>query len=260
MRPFFTVIIPTHCRAQLLERSIDSLRSQTFRDFEIIVVSDCADQETSRVAACKLSDLDVFIKRRGLPGPAESRNYGLEIASGDYVIFLDDDDTLAPAYLETLYSECQNNRGEVLYCNFQVVSENRYTFPATFIRDESCSLSSIPLSQLYVKNFIPNNVLAYPRMTLGKKRFDPHLKVNEDWDFLLNIAEDAELQYRDIYGARIHKDEPSEQSRRGELNNNFLVVDYLYIFRKWPGRTEEIKLQRQQLMMKVGVPWPLEWL
>ena len=260
MRPFFTIIIPTHRRAQLLERSIDSLRAQTFGDFEIIIVSDCTDQETSRVATCKLSDSDVFIKRRGLPGPAESRNYGLDIASGDYVIFLDDDDTLAPAYLELLYSECENNRGAVLYCNFHVVYENRDTFHATFIRDESCSLSSIPLSQLYVKNFIPNNVLAYPRMALAKKRFDQHLKLNEDWDFLLNIAEDAELQYRDIYGPMIHKDEPSNQSQRGGLNSDSLVIDYLYIFRKWPGRSEEIKLQRQQLMMSVGVHWPLEWL
>ncbi len=260
MRPFFTIIIPTHRRAQLLERSIDSLRVQTFGDFEIIIVSDCTDQETSRVAALKLSDSDTFIKRGGLPGPARSRNQGLDIASGDYVIFLDDDDTLAPTYLELLYSECGNNRRAVLYCNFHVVFETRGTFEAVFIREESCSLSSIPLSKLYIKNFIPNNVLAYPKMALSGKRFDQHLKVNEDWDFLLNVAEDAELQYRDIYGPRIHKDEPSKQSQRGVLNSDSLVVDYLYIFRKWPGRSEEIKLQRQQLMMSVGLHWPLGWL
>ena len=102
MRPFFTIIIPTHNRAQLLERSINSLRAQTFGDFEIIIVSDCADQETFKVATSKLSGSDVFIKRKGLPGPAESRNYGLDIASGDYVIFLDDDDTLAPSYLVSI--------------------------------------------------------------------------------------------------------------------------------------------------------------
>jgi glycosyltransferase involved in cell wall biosynthesis len=260
MRPFFTIIIPTHRRAHLLERSIDSLRAQTFRDLEIIVISDCADEETFRVAARKLNDSDVFIKRGGPPGPAESRNHGLEIASGDYIIFLDDDDTLAPSYLETLYCESGSNRRSVIYCNFDVVSENRDTIPATFIRDESHSLSSIPLSQLYVKNFIPNNVLAYPRMAIEKKRFDPHL-MYEDWDFLLNISEDAELQYRDIYGVKIHKDESSKDIHRGEMNNNnMLIVEYLYIYRKWPGRTDEIKRQRQQLMMTAGMQWPLEWL
>lgn len=260
MRPFFTVIIPTHRRAELLERSIDSLRAQTFRDFEIILVSDCTDEKTFSLAGCKLSDSDVFIKRKGLPGPAESRNSGLEVASGDYVIFLDDDDTLAPAYLETLYSECKNNRDAILYGNFQVVYEDRDTFPPTFVSKQSCSLSSTPLSQLNVKNFIPNNVLAYPRMTLSRKRFDRHLKLNEDWDFLLNVAEDAELQYRDICGARIHKDDRSKKTRRGAQNDDSLVIEYLYICRKWPGRTEEIKLQRQQVLMTTGLQSPIEWL
>ncbi len=75
----------------------------------------------------------------------------------------------------------------------------------------------------------------------------------------MNIAEDEEFEYRDIYGPMIHKDEPSRQSQRGGLNSDSLVIDYLYVFRKWPGRSEEIKLQRQQLMMSVGVHWPIEW-
>ena len=261
MRPFFTVIVPTHCRAGLLERAIDSLRAQTFPDYEIIAVSDCTDRETYRVAAAKLSDSDVFIKRKGRAGPAESRNRGLEIASGEYVIFLDDDDTLAPTYLETLHLECEKNRGVVLYGNFQVIQENRDTVPPTLIGDQSCSLSSIPFSQMYVKNFIPNNVQAYPRMTLREKRFDLHLNVNEDWDFLLNVAQDSEFEYRDIYGARVHKDDPSKLTRRGGgKNDGYLIVDIIHIYRKWPGATEEVKRQRQQLLMPSGLQWPLEWL
>ena len=69
MRPFFTIIIPTHCRAELLERSIDSLRAQTFPDLEIILVSDCTDQETSRVAVSKLTDLDVLSSAKARLGP-----------------------------------------------------------------------------------------------------------------------------------------------------------------------------------------------
>ena len=172
----------------------------------------------------------MFIKRKGLCGPAESRNRGLEIASGDYVVFLDDDDTLAPSYLETLYLECENNRRAVLYGNFQVIYENRDTFPAKLISEQSCSLSTIPFCDLYVKNFIPNNVLAYPRISLWKKRFDRHLSLNEIWNFLLNVAENAEFQYRDMCGARIHKDDPSKQSRRGAGQNGQLPFYRLYVY------------------------------
>ena len=259
MRPFFTIIIPTHRRAQLLGMSIDSLRAQSFGDFELIVVSDCADEETFRVASSKLNDLDVFIKRKGPRGPAESRNSALDSASGEYVIFLDDDDTLAPSYLEQLHAECEKNPRSVLYCNYQVVFENRDTFPATFVREQACSIASIPLSQLYVKNFIPPIVVAYPRRTLENKRFDRHL-MYEDWDFLLNVAQDAEFHHHDIGGPIKHEDESPNQIQRCTESNRYLVMDYIYIYRKWPGRTEDIKLQRQQLMMTVGLQFPTEWL
>ena len=78
--PFFSVIIPTHGRPQLLQRAIQSVKANSFRDIEIIVVSDESNPATFEVLANSLSSDDVFVKRNGSAGPANSRNLGLSHA------------------------------------------------------------------------------------------------------------------------------------------------------------------------------------
>ena len=70
--PYFTIIVPTHRRAALLRRSLGSLRSNDFKDFQIILVADETDAATMQVAAELLGDDDLFIKRSGPKGrPAD---------------------------------------------------------------------------------------------------------------------------------------------------------------------------------------------
>jgi len=258
--PYFSIVIATHNRPDLLSRSVSSVRSQTFRDFEIIVVSDSSDAGTYQTAGRLLGDADMFIKRTGTPGPASSRNVGIEQANGQYLIFLDDDDSIDADYLEKLYRECEKNRGAVLFCNFHVIQEDRQTTPISTLSENFINLGAYPLTNLHIKNFIPNNAVAYPRTCLEHKRFDTHLKLNEDWDFLLNVLEDNELRFIDISGPRIHKDDPKRLNRRGTQNHEFIVIDLIHVYRRWPGKTDEIKLERQQVLQKAGTNVPIEWL
>ena len=76
--PFFSVITSTHLRAPLLRRALQSLRAQTFQDFEIIVAADAMDAETGAVVAELLGENDTFIKHNAGPGPATSRNAAMQ--------------------------------------------------------------------------------------------------------------------------------------------------------------------------------------
>jgi predicted O-linked N-acetylglucosamine transferase (SPINDLY family) len=259
--PYFSVVIPTHNRPLLLERSLGSIRSQTFKDVEIIVVSDSADIATFQAAGGLLSERDVFIKRRGgSPGPAESRNIGIAQATGQYLIFLDDDDSFDTGYLEKLYAECEKNSGQVMFCNFHVIQEDREFTPIQTISETFIDIGVFPQAQLQIKNYIPNNALVYPLAGIDGKRFDSHLKLNEDWDFLLNVLEDNELRFIDISGPRIHKDDPKRQNRRGTRSHDYAIIDAIHVYRRWPAKTSEIKLLRQQLLQQSGTNVPLEWL
>src|ERR1700733_11200218 len=84
--PFFSVVIATHGRANLLLRSIRSLICQPFDDYEIIVVSDEGSDATYDVARENLRAQDVFVKRNGNSGPARSRNIGIDMSRGRYLL------------------------------------------------------------------------------------------------------------------------------------------------------------------------------
>ena len=258
--PYFSIVIATHNRPQLLARSLGSVKAQSFRNYEIIVVSDSSDTATYQTVGKHLGDNDIFIKRAGLPGPAASRNLGIDHANGHYLVFLDDDDSLDADYLAFLYIECEKNRGAVLFCNFHVIQEDRQTVPITKLSESYITIGDHPLINVHIKNYIPNNAVTYPRECLKHKRFDTHLKLNEDWDLLLNVLEGRELRFIDISGPRIHKDDPKRLNRRGTQSHNYAVIDMIYVYRRWPGKTDEIKAKRQQLLQNAGTAVPMEWL
>jgi glycosyltransferase involved in cell wall biosynthesis len=98
-----TIIIPTFDRAELLKDALNSIKTQTYSDWETIVVDDgSSDSTKSMVVECAKGDPRIrFHQRDRLPkGAPACRNIGLAAARGDYVIFLDSDDLLAPTCLE----------------------------------------------------------------------------------------------------------------------------------------------------------------
>jgi len=101
-RPLISVVVPTHNRAELVERALHSVLQQTYRHLELIVVDDGSEDETpTKLAKLAASDPRVKIITNGHPlGGGAARNRGLEEARGEYVAYLDDDDVWFPEKLE----------------------------------------------------------------------------------------------------------------------------------------------------------------
>ena len=264
--PFFSVITATHLRAPLLERALLSLRAQTCSDFELIVVADALDAVTAEVAARHLREQDLFIKRNGAPGPAASRNMGLDLARGEWLMFLDDDDSLLPHHLaHTQRHILQAGAGpapQVLFSNVEVVTENREQAPPTLLSRATLELQAHPVSNLYLKNFIPNNALVFRRALLDACRVDPHLESQEDWDFLLAVCARALPSWYPGGGAVVHKDYVNPGNRRGTQTaskDNTVIADFLHVYRRWRAPTPELQAQRQALIKSVGLDLPVSW-
>lgn len=118
--PKVSVIVPVYNVEKYLERCIESLWQQTLSDIEIVLVDDCAT-DTSPSICDKLACQDTRIKVVHKPvnqGLGMARNTGIENASGQYVMFLDSDDTYAPDACERLYSACEENHAEIATGNF----------------------------------------------------------------------------------------------------------------------------------------------
>ncbi|MBL0727340.1 glycosyltransferase family A protein [Piscinibacter sp. HJYY11] len=262
--PFFSVITATHLRSPLLARNLRSLRAQTFQDFELIVVADALDVGTATVCAELLREQDVFIKRGGRRGPAESRNVGMSLARGEWVVFLDDDDTFAPDHLQNAHARITAGpAAKVLFSDFDVLTEDRSKDLHTALSRNRVSLAAQPIESLHVKNFIPNNALVFHRMVLEGVTVDPHLESQEDWDFLLAVCQKAMPVHYEGGGAIVHKDYVNPGTRRGTstaANDATVVVDFLHTYRRWRAPTPELQAQRQQLMQSVGLALPTAWL
>jgi glycosyltransferase involved in cell wall biosynthesis len=261
--PMFSVIVATHLRPIQLRRALCSLRNQQFQEFEVIVVADELDSESAVVISELLTERDCFIKRRGANGPAISRNLGLDMARGDWVLFLDDDDSFLPHHLEAIHGHIRKSVADVVFTDCEVVSEDRS-------KPQQISMSGVKLDflgqgtdELWIKNFIPLHALAYRRSVLDGCRFDSHLRSLEDWDFLLSVASKSTPLAVPGGGAVMYKDYVNSGNRRGtqeDSSNSFVVLDYLYIYRRWPAPRLDLKARRKELLMTVGLDVPVDWL
>ena len=99
-----SVIIPTHNRAGLLPRAVQSVLAQTYSDYELIIVDDASTDETQKVIAGFEDSRIRSIRREQSKSSAATRNTGITAARGEYMAFLDDDDEWLPSALENLLS------------------------------------------------------------------------------------------------------------------------------------------------------------
>lgn len=98
----YSVIVPVFNRPDEVDELLESLTGQTFKDFEVIIVEDGSERDCRAVAERYGAALNVkyYVKKNS--GPGQSRNYGAERASGEYLIVLDSDVVLPPGYMQAV--------------------------------------------------------------------------------------------------------------------------------------------------------------
>lgn len=109
--PFFSVIIPTRNRAELLCRCIKSVFDQEFEDWELIIVDDGSTDET-RERVSEFDDPRLTYRYQAQAERSSARNAGIRIASGHYICFLDDDDFIKEDHLSIFHDAYQGSKNE----------------------------------------------------------------------------------------------------------------------------------------------------
>jgi len=104
--PFFTIFIPTFNRAKLLPRALDSVRRQTFKDFDVVIVDDGSTDETRDVVDAwrRTVDFPVMYRWQENAGKIAAYNNAMPCIKGFLMVLLDSDDVLVPRALELFYS------------------------------------------------------------------------------------------------------------------------------------------------------------
>ncbi len=120
-----SVIVPVYKVEKYLKKCVDSLLSQTYSPLEVILVDDGSPDACPALCdayAAKDDRVRVVHKENG--GLSDARNAGLEIATGDYIAFVDSDDAVLPDMFERLYTALKEQDADMSICNFRRVGED----------------------------------------------------------------------------------------------------------------------------------------
>lgn len=124
--PTISIIVPVYNVEKYLDRCIQSILNQTFKDFELILVDDGSTDNSGFICE-KYKEMDnrivVIHKENG--GLSSARNTGLDIAIGKYIGFVDSDDYINENMYEILYNEAIKNNSDVVVSDFEKVCENK---------------------------------------------------------------------------------------------------------------------------------------
>ena len=177
--PKVSVIIPVYGAAATIATSLDSVLAQTLDELEIVLVDDHGPDDCISVAKQHLADYAgpktiVFTETLVNAGPGAARNCGIEAATGDYVAFLDADDTLAPDFCEALCEAAEAANADLAfgYISFDqpdgtsVVRRNPAVAPGPFTgkakRDYLRRFKSYFTTYLYRRSLLTENNIRFP--------------------------------------------------------------------------------------------------
>lgn len=118
-----SIIVPVYNVSKYLEKCIESLVNQTYKNLEIILVDD-GSTDNSLAICHKYSGIDSRIKvlHKENGGLSSARNAALDILEGEYLMFVDSDDWIDVEMIHKLYSELKNRNADIAICNFERTS------------------------------------------------------------------------------------------------------------------------------------------
>lgn len=196
-----SIILPTYNRAYCIERSIDSILSQTYPEFELLVIDDCSTDDTENLVAnvVKSDERVRYFRQSQNRGVAAARNEGIRQAAYSYIAFQDSDDEWKTDKLEKqmrVFAE-KPDIG-LVYCVFEGRKQD-----GTYVRIPPDSMEKSSLQGDMYQLLLQCNVIDAPTAVVRREcleqrgLFNEALSCLEDWELFLRIAKEWAIGYVD---------------------------------------------------------------
>ena len=221
----FSVIIPLYNKAPYIEKALKSVISQTFRDFEVIVVDDGSKDESAAVAEKVLleSTLPHLLIRQANAGVSMARNNGVAQSHGDFLCFLDADDWWAPTFLEEMSVLIKEFPDAGIFgTNYTIVNETKHkTRIAPVGVEPGFEKGYINYCQVYAKTLampLTSISVAIPRDVFKDAGgFPEGIKLGEDFLLWIRIALKHKVAFANKPLAFYNQDSDPEWRGTGHL-------------------------------------------
>jgi glycosyltransferase involved in cell wall biosynthesis len=251
-----SIITPTYNRADLLQATIESILKQEYQNWEHIIIDDGSTDNTHAAIEHYLSDNRILFIRRRNEGAAAARNYGVSIAKGDMVTFLDSDDEALPFWLHKATELIDENvglislgalrcfadgrvveekpfpvkiSGEVYHCKFTCGSlffrKNIYESIGGYDETISSGLQTELGLRLLTETIKRDRKIRYSNVYAMKINIHNGPRMRSDWNTLVN---DTSLFINKLYDFYYVND-------KKELSNNFAALAY-YSYKAGKGK------------------------
>ena len=165
-----SVLVPVYNVAGFLEKCLDSVLAQTYKDFELILVDDGSmDASGSICDNYAKADKRVKVYHRINHGISQTRQFALSQAQGEYIMWVDSDDWIASDMIEQMVKSADENKSDIVGCNLKVIWDKNtwdvifsYDTDDAFIRDVIASNWAVLWRMLFRHSLIDDNHIAFP--------------------------------------------------------------------------------------------------
>ena len=222
-----SILMPVYNGQEYLEETVLSILNQSYKEFELIIINDGSSDNT-KVICDNLEKIDKRIKiiHKENTGVSHTRNIALDNASGEYIAFIDSDDSVYKDYLKILLSSMEKSNGQLSVCGFkerkisangQVEELSRVFCPKEVIAIEDMKDLIMDFGNSGLLNPLWNKLYSREIIEKNNIRFKEDVKTGEDFIFNLQY-------FRKIKNICFSKEELYYYIRR---NNNSITYQYI---------------------------------
>lgn len=241
-----SIIVPVYKSAKYLSECVDSILKQTFQDFELILVDDGSPDDCPEICdEYEKKDDRVIVIHQKNAGAAAARNAGLEIASGDYIGFVDSDDYIEPYMYERMIHKANKYNCDLIVCD--CLKENKTTSAIYTHEVQGGYYDSKEYKEKYfpILLILPN--IEYPLtisnwacivkrdvLIRGNIRYQEGIRFSEDWLFGSLVALYSENLYymksEYLYHYRMNEDSVTHTFRLDKWEHYKKLYSYFQLF------------------------------
>lgn len=214
-----SVIIPLYNKEQIIEKCIQSVLTQDYDDFEVVIVNDGSTDRSAEIVK-RIDDSRIRLIEQENGGPSKARNTGVKNAKGDWIVFLDADDEFLPGALSVFYALIEKKTfADFLSCSYYVRTADGNKIPHK-MKDERVK-NNFKAAYFY-RFHTRTGIAVYRRQLVLDNPFDERIRRFEDFDVWYRMYRTANI-YTSSEFVLIENQEYGEASNsRTNISEDFL--------------------------------------
>lgn len=229
-----SIIVPIYNSENDLKRCLESLINQTYTNIEIILINDGSTDNSEKICKeYKQKDKRIVYKYQKNSGVSSARNKGLNIATGEYILFIDSDDYISIDYIENVYNKMKTSKCEIAVTGLTEVTSTGETIKQVMYIPQDKIMQFNDFIDDYINYAYFTCVKMLFKKTLAEKlKFISELKYGEDMFFAYSLFKKSKILYvsnADYY----YVQNSSSATHQIELDSlKKYMEDNIYIFEK----------------------------